>query len=83
MRRAQDVVKSVDLLPRKHATQRSHAGRKRAVLQQFIYLGRKVDTHAMIIISILQQQLLAPMCVVLPEKPHRRSDCVVNVRVVL
>jgi hypothetical protein len=65
------VVKSVDLLPRKHATQHSHAGMNSAVLQQFIHLVRKVDTHAMITISILQQQLRASMCFVLSEKPHR------------
>jgi hypothetical protein len=62
VRRAEDVVKSGDLLPRKHVTQHSHARRNPAVEKQFIHLVRKVDTHAMITISILQQQLRASMC---------------------
>jgi hypothetical protein len=54
-----------------HVTQLSHAGRNAAFEKQFIHLVGKVDTHARITISILQQQLLASMCFVLSEKPHR------------
>jgi hypothetical protein len=71
------VVRSVDLLPREHVTQHSHAGiaaRNRAVEKQFIHLGRKVDTHAMITISTLQQQFRAFMCFVLSEKHSSQSE---------
>jgi hypothetical protein len=74
------VVKSVDLLSRKHVTQQSHivTVRNAAVEKQFIHLVRKVDTHAMITISILQQQLRASMCFVLSEKLHRVTASLVK-----
>ena len=63
---------SVDLLPRKPVTRQSHAGRNRAVEKQFTHLVRNVDTHAMITISILHQQLVVSMCFVLSEKHSSR-----------
>jgi hypothetical protein len=75
VRRAQDVVKSVDLLPRKHVTRHSHAGRNEAVERQFIHLARKVDMYAMMTISILQQLLLASIYFVLSKKHSSQSDC--------
>jgi hypothetical protein len=40
--------------------------------RQFIHLVRNVDTHAMITISILHQQLVVSMCFVLSEKHSSR-----------
>jgi hypothetical protein len=69
------VVKSVDLLPRKPVTGTDvhvTAGRNSAIEKQFIHLVRNVDTHAMITISILHQQLVVSMCFVLSEKHSSR-----------